>query len=119
MGFLAKDYELIMWLSAMISKSYRFRTIESVIIPVNKDEKDAIGAEAYSLRNKKRSEIVNLIAGKQINFQFPISHLSKKEIIILLPKGLFNATWYCRTPHNNKPCNNCMTCALVRKALNE
>lgn len=41
----------------------------------------------------------------------------KEEIRYLRDLYLYDSCWYCRTPKDNEPCNNCKTCIEVKESL--
>ncbi len=47
------------------------------------------------------------------------NNTSKKEMLELLPRGLSDLTWSCRSPRNNTPCNKCKPCKIINKAKKE
>lgn len=71
----------------------------------------------YMNKSKDRyDKFFNIIklSNKDVNFSFPISKMTKCQVINRLPKNLLNITWYCRTPINKQPCHTCETCLAVR-----
>jgi 7-cyano-7-deazaguanine synthase in queuosine biosynthesis len=53
--------------------------------------------------------------GIQTKVSYPISHMSKKEILEALPKSLRDLCWTCRNPVNHtEPCGECFSCQMVK-----
>lgn len=51
-----------------------------------------------------------------VNYIFPASHLSKREIYDRLPSELQNSFWSCRRPVDDcRPCGRCETCKTLKE----
>lgn len=42
--------------------------------------------------------------------KMPIKHLTKKEVVKMIPPELLELTWSCRRPINGQRCNECRAC---------
>jgi 7-cyano-7-deazaguanine synthase in queuosine biosynthesis len=104
---IVQDIELMGFLLGVLyrSKSY---TIGKVLICASKWDIEC--GVNYDVRAKRRFDIIRAVTDKQVNFEYPIAHMSREEVIEALPKGLRDLTWYCRRPNGNKPCGKCRTC---------
>lgn len=105
---ITKDMHLIGYQSGFISGAYG---VNEVIVSSNKD--DISNGAYWPPADEKRRAIANASAGKELKFLYPIAHLTKKEIIEAIPERYLKHAWFCRTPKNNKPCGNCITCTAV------
>lgn len=74
--------------------------------------------------NKRRDAIIDaLYVGRSFNRQFemlyPVEHLSKQQIYIMLPEQIRNNTWSCRRPQyiNGKvfSCGKCHSCLSLQQ----
>jgi 7-cyano-7-deazaguanine synthase in queuosine biosynthesis len=63
-----------------------------------------------------RRQILRSTTGRNINFVYKLTSMTKQQVIETMPEELFELCWYCRTPHNNRKCGNCMTCKAVERA---
>lgn len=54
-----------------------------------------------------------------IEWEHPIGHMTKAEVIRATPPDLLNLCWWCRTPKNGKACQCCYTCRQVDPVLQE
>jgi 7-cyano-7-deazaguanine synthase in queuosine biosynthesis len=50
---------------------------------------------------------------------FPISHMTKREIVKSIPKELLDMTFYCWWPVDGQPCGKCIKCKRMEKILND
>jgi 7-cyano-7-deazaguanine synthase in queuosine biosynthesis len=118
-GFIPEDWVIITCLTALLLTSPAYKEIDTVIVPVNKDEEAGLGDKLQG-RNEKRLMVGRSLSRKNnLNYIFPIMELTKSQIIKDMSPDLFKLTWYCRRPNNGNPCHMCTTCALVDMAKNE
>ena len=111
---ITKDMHLIGYQSGLMATSYG---VTDVIVSSNKD--DIANAGYWYPADEKRRAIANASAGKELNFHYPIAHLTKKELIEAIPEMYLKHAWFCRTPKNSKPCGKCITCNAVLPHLNK
>lgn len=55
-------------------------------------------------------QTAQLIARRRVKFISPYQHMPKADMVTELPQQLFDLTWYCRRPRNDKPCGKCFSC---------
>jgi 7-cyano-7-deazaguanine synthase in queuosine biosynthesis len=55
---------------------------------------------------------------KFIEFELQPMVSKRAEMMYLKEFGILDDCWYCRTPRDGKPCNQCKTCDEVKGALN-
>jgi len=101
------DVELCGFHAGFILRSVRFIDTNKVHIPVY---------GATTEREERRRKVLSFTARREIDCIYPLYGREKWEIIEELPEELFNLTWYCRSPLNNKKCGICFTCREVEKS---
>lgn len=87
-------------------------TIGKVVISANaEDLKQGAG---YEKRSRVRFEILESVARRTPEYLWPISHMTKRDIIAAMPESLFRLCWYCRRPTADLlPCGRCNPCRHV------
>lgn len=116
LGFEIDDNTLIRWFSALLAGDEKYRSLETIVVSMNKDEYDLAAPEHRVEVAKKREALMLAVAGRSLRASYPILTLTKAEIIRQMPSDLFAMTWYCRKPRDGKPCHMCRTCRLVDQA---
>lgn len=116
MRYLIQDVEIIGFMSGVLLRNPRYSGVENIIVSANAGD-FLVGG--YELRSARRKEIFKAVSkGREVNYVYPIKDKTKKDLIQLMPKQLFDATWYCRKPTAvGKTCNKCRTCREVNEAL--
>ena len=88
-------------------------------------DKWTIGTHEAEGHNWERWEVIKHATraaewtkGREKFIEFELQPMVSKaaEMEYLEKLGLLEDCWYCRTPQNGKPCNNCKTCAEVKDA---
>lgn len=106
-NWLIYDIEIAAFFIFVLLKNPQYSTINNILLPF------------YMNKSKDRYQSFNRIldmSNKNLHLIYPIKHMCKKQVIESLPKELYDLTWYCRTPKNNKPCGLCITCIEVHNA---
>lgn len=109
LGHLIYDVEVIGFLSGVVLRNPRHSHIDRVIVSVNAD--DPTGIDMNNFRRTQANAYTELVAGKKINWEYPMIHMKKEEIIRKMPPDLVKTTWWCRRPlRNGAPCAACRSC---------
>jgi 7-cyano-7-deazaguanine synthase in queuosine biosynthesis len=108
-----KGIEMVGFFTGVILRTYK--NIKNVVICANAE--DLVQGEGYDLRSKTRFNITDATSrGVEINYLYPIKHMTKGEIADSLPVELLSLCFYCRTPDSKgNPCENCQPCRNIRK----
>lgn len=108
-----KGIEMVGFFTGVILRSYK--NIKNVVICANSE--DLVQGEGYDLRSKTRFDITYATSrGVEINYLYPIKHMTKGEIADALPVELLALCFYCRTPDaDGNTCGNCQPCRNIRK----
>jgi 7-cyano-7-deazaguanine synthase in queuosine biosynthesis len=109
------DIEMVGIYTGIILRTYR--SIENIIISANVE--DLQQSNGYNLRSKTRFEIINAISRNHpINYIYPISDLTKRQITEKMPVDLLELCWYCRNPNlDGTTCGKCQPCRNIAKSL--
>lgn len=59
--------------------------------------------------------IAEQVAGRSIEWRWPIRELTKPEIIAALPPDLLALCWSCRRPRAGRACGRCATCRRLSR----
>lgn len=101
------DIEVIGFLTAVLLRDNR-RRIGAVSITASADD---FTQKSYPLRAETRFRIINTTTrGVEPNYDYPIKHLTRKDMIETLPPNLLKLIWYCRKPKASQRCGKCSTC---------
>lgn len=110
-GYTVRDVDIVMFMSGVLLHSKQCKSIKKILVPNNAND---FTRAQYDDLNIKRFNIFRSISPRNVEFLFPIKHLTKAEIIELLPKELFKMCWFCRKPlEDMTPCKKCRTCKEV------
>lgn len=102
------DVNVCGYFAGIIFRTRRFHHTNRQHLPIYKTNSE---------REIKRRQLTNFISDKEVEFIYPLKGKEKWQIIEELPEELFNLTWYCRSPIDNKRCQKCFSCNDVDKSL--
>lgn len=106
---LIYDVEIIGFLSGVVLRNPRYLSIDRVIVSVNAN--DPTGQDINNFRRTQANAYTELVAGRKINWEYPMISMEKSEIISKMPRELVSSSWWCRRPQkNSKPCGYCRSC---------
>ena len=98
------DVEICGFLSGVILRSPRWSNIDTIILPIyNK----------LSNREERRRMVTNITSKKDMNFIYPLSGISKDQVMESMPNELLSLCWYCRSPIDGMKCGECHSCKDV------
>jgi len=108
-----KGIEMIGFFTGVILRSYP--SIKQVVICANSE--DLIQGDGYNLRSKTRFDITSATSrGIEVEYLYPLRHMTKGEISDSLPVELLSLCFYCRKPdREGTPCGQCQPCVNIRK----
>jgi len=108
-----KGIEMIGYFTGVILRSYP--DITKVVICANAE--DLVQGEGYNLRSKTRFDITHATSrGVEVEYLYPLKHMTKGEIADALPVELLSLCFYCRKPDTDgNPCGKCQPCVNIRK----
>lgn len=110
------DIEVIGFLTGVLLRDTRCR-INSIAITASADD---FLQKSYPLRAETRFRIINTVTrGVEPNYEYPIKHLTRKDMIERIPPNLLKLLWYCRRPRNGQRCGKCSTCIKTIPYLSE
>jgi 7-cyano-7-deazaguanine synthase in queuosine biosynthesis len=106
---LIYDVEVCGFLAGVLLRANRWNNIDNILLTQY---------DRNTPREMSRRQILRSTVGRDINFVYKLTSMTKQQVIEAMPEELFELCWYCRTPHNNRKCGNCMTCRAVERARN-
>jgi hypothetical protein len=115
--YLHNDIVATACFTGVILNDPAYKSVKYVIGTANKNEAWSKSLEEVKKEKRRtlRENLVRLIAQRNdIEYVYPIYDKWKSKLIKEMPKELFDLSWYCRTPKNGKPCQECFTCKLVK-----
>lgn len=102
------DIEVIGFLTGVILR--KRPEINTVLLTATADDMEL---KNISRRQKRRADIIELVANRPVRLIQPVSHVRKAAMIAELPADLYALTWSCRKPKDGKPCGKCYTCRTI------
>lgn len=92
--------------------------IDFVALGLTKSDLDGAGNEGVQQRIDRGTNILKCFSTK-VKKIYPVIDMSKKDIYNMIPDGLRELTWSCRTPIYQGgevlKCNKCKTCRELRR----
>jgi 7-cyano-7-deazaguanine synthase in queuosine biosynthesis len=109
LNYLIYDVEVIGFLSGVVLRNPKHKNIDRVVVSVNAN--DPTGRDINNFRRTQANAYTELVAGKSIQWEYPMIHMEKSELIKKMPPELVKACWWCRRPQQNgKACGYCRSC---------
>lgn len=99
------DVEVCGFFTGLILRSDRWENVTDILLPIY-DNKTG--------REERRRKIGEILSKKSLNYIYPLSGLSKKQVMQELPQELLDMCWYCREPNDGNPCGVCHACESVK-----
>jgi len=120
--YVVKDHNIwALWIGILLADP-RNRGIRRVIRPDHWDSLPGGPDCAGMRRAHRRYERISweVCERDDIEWEHPIQHMRKAEVVQAMPPDLLELCWYCRRPTpGGRPCHRCYTCRLVDAALKE
>lgn len=120
--YVVKDHNIwALWIGILLADP-RNRGIRRVIRPDHWDSLPGGPDCAGMRRAHRRYERISweVCERDDIEWEHPIQHMRKAEVVQAMPPDLLELCWYCRRPTpGGRPCHRCYTCSLVDAALKE
>lgn len=113
LGWLWTPYNFFLWsywVGAILASPSGFR-YRALIRPATADDHGVRQADDAYLT------MMQLMAGRTINLEHPILHMTKRDIVAAIPEPLLEMVWWCSQPYNGRPCHVCDSCKLMDAAL--
>ena len=102
------------WLGAILAAPTG-RNYRTILYPlVADDSPDEVRWSEDAVRT-----MVRLMANRTVDLQYPILHMTKREIIAEMPADLLQLVWWCAKPYGGRPCHACDSCELMDAALRD
>lgn len=112
--WIPKNFYLWAYWAGTIMAAPTGQDITKVILPRHSDAFTGGPASPGALKSDQAyTTIIELMAQRAPQLLFPMSHLTKAEVIADMPDDLLQACWWCRRPKYGKPCHKCQTCQQV------
>jgi len=118
------DSEVVYFAAATCIRAYP--EIDCLYEGVTADDYEGEGND-FNERLEKYARILHVVANKNdddFSIQMPLNHLTKLEIMLMLPPELLNMTWSCRYPvpketysYTLERCHFCPPCKVIDKAI--
>lgn len=100
------------WIGAILA-SPAGAGYQTVLYPLHSDDHPAeVRDSEIAVRT-----MVRLMAGREVNLEYPIRDMHKADIVAAMPEELLELCWWCAMPLNGRPCRSCQSCLIMAAAL--
>jgi len=114
-SYLIYDVELMGFLTGLVLRNPRYKSVKKVIISINANDPSALNINTP--RRVRANSLTHTLMERSVEFEYPYSGITKKEMVHGLPKDLLNGLWWCRTPRGGAKCGICKPCKEINPII--
>jgi 7-cyano-7-deazaguanine synthase in queuosine biosynthesis len=114
-NYMIYDVELIGFLTGLVLRNPRYRSVNKVIISVNANDPSAL--DRSTPRRVRANAMTDILLENPITFEYPYVDITKKDMIHGLPQDLLMGLWWCRTPRGANKCGRCKPCREINPII--
>jgi 7-cyano-7-deazaguanine synthase in queuosine biosynthesis len=117
------DYNVIAFINALMFRLEEFDEIKKLLVCLNAGDTNATpfpDTLKYYTKVEADPGFPGTSGGKEMEVEFPVLEIEKKDVAEMIPEGLRQLCWSCATPRYDKktgqlvPCNRCQSCFRIR-----
>jgi 7-cyano-7-deazaguanine synthase in queuosine biosynthesis len=133
-GYVIRDIEIIAFMNGIILRNSKYQDILKILVSANAHDESNDPTEVSVVRRREILDIIGPNKNESRLLDFPMLHMTKKEIIDYIPDELLKKSWYCRKPIGYSKegkiispldenvdhwinCKRCKTCLQVLEAV--
>lgn len=110
------DYEYLWWIAGCQlrnhPKNQARQDIRHIVIGSHQESAN-LGSRVLNDAHR----VLEIAAKRRITQLHPMRRYNRTQILGDMPRDLLALCWWCRTPHDGRPCHRCNTCQAVDPAL--
>lgn len=97
-GYVIRDIEIIAFMNGIILRNPDYKDITKILVSANAHDESNDPDEVSVVRRREILDIIGPNKNESRLLDFPMLHMTKKEIIDYIPEELLEKSWYCRKP---------------------
>jgi 7-cyano-7-deazaguanine synthase in queuosine biosynthesis len=113
--YMIYDVELIGFLTGLVLRNPRYKSVNKVIVSVNANDPSA--QDRNTPRRVRSNALTDILLERPIEFEYPYVDITKEDMIHGLPKNLLVGLWWCRVPRAGQRCGRCRPCAEINPII--
>ena len=97
-GYVIRDIEIIAFMNGIILRNPSYKDITKILVSANAHDESNDPTEVSIVRRREILDIIGPNKNESRLLDFPMLHMTKKEIIDSIPDTFLEKSWYCRKP---------------------